>query len=66
MLAFISVVEESWGGWGAEGLKTLRQQLSQESQRSYVSMRQLLESLCVIIRFANARSCDVPATRKSP
>ena len=59
-LSFIPLVAETSGGWGPSGLKTIsklanRTSLISERSASLV-FTQLLESLCVAIRWANARA----------
>ena len=59
-VTLIPMVAESSGGWGPEGLKTLRQLAKTVAGRTRgdadSSMGQLLRSLSVIIRSANARA----------
>jgi hypothetical protein len=59
-VTFIPMVAESSGGWGPEGLKTLRQLAKTAAANSGrsddVTMGQLLQRLCVVIRSAKARA----------
>ena len=59
-ITFVPMVAETSGGWGPTGLKTIsklakRITLTSEQSASTV-FSQLLETLCVVIRRANARA----------